>query len=51
MAIPALFYGSENWALRKNNEWRIEASEMKSLRYVAGYTLMDKKEMTISENN
>lgn len=43
MALPALLYGSENWVLKKRDESRIEASEMKFLRYVAGYTLMDKK--------
>lgn len=43
MAIPSLLYGCESWVLKKNEERRIEASEMKFLRYVAGYTLLDKK--------
>lgn len=43
MALPALLYGCENWVLRKKDERRIEAVEMKFLRFVAGYTLFDKK--------
>ncbi|KAJ4445487.1 hypothetical protein ANN_07295 [Periplaneta americana] len=31
MALPALLYGRENWALRKKDERRIEAVEMKFL--------------------
>ncbi|KAJ4449322.1 hypothetical protein ANN_00720 [Periplaneta americana] len=38
-----LFSFSESWTLRKDQECRIVASEMKFLRYVAGYTLIDKK--------
>lgn len=43
MALPALLYGCENWVLRKKDERRIEAVEMKFFRFVAGYTLLDKK--------
>ena len=43
LAIPVLTYGSETWALRKKDEQRISAAEMRFLRKTAGYTLMDRK--------
>lgn len=43
MAAPMLLYGSEFWTLTKKEERRIEAAEMRFLRSVAGYTLLDKK--------
>lgn len=43
MAIPAFTYGCECWTLNKDQERRIEAGEMKFLRYVAGYTLFDRR--------
>ena len=43
MAVPALLYGSEHWTLTKSQEQRIEASEMRFLRSVAGYTIADRK--------
>jgi hypothetical protein len=38
------FYkGSENWILKASQRRRIEATEMKLLRPLAGYTLYDHK--------
>jgi hypothetical protein len=36
MAVPMLMYGSENWTMNRADRRRIEAAEMKFLRYVAG---------------
>jgi hypothetical protein len=41
MAVPALAYGSEIWAITKRQEAKIETAEMKFLRSVAGYTRKD----------
>ncbi|KAE8722033.1 Phosphoenolpyruvate/phosphate translocator 2 isoform 2 [Hibiscus syriacus] len=42
MAIrPALLYGSECWATKKDHVRRIEASEMRMLRWTCGRTLWD----------
>lgn len=46
MAVPVLMYGSENWALTRSERRRIEAAEMRFLRSVAGYTLLDQKRST-----
>ena len=35
--------GSENWSLNRSAKRKIEASEMRFLRPMAGYTLLDKK--------
>ncbi|KAJ4434022.1 hypothetical protein ANN_16341 [Periplaneta americana] len=43
LARPALCYGSEAWTLRKKDESRITANEMKFIRYTAGYTKWDHK--------
>lgn len=43
MAIPTLMYGSEVWSLTTTQYKRLEAAEMKLLRPVAGYTLLDHK--------
>lgn len=43
MAVPMLTYACENWTLNRSNKRRIEVAEMKFLRSVAGYTLLDKK--------
>lgn len=43
MVIPTLVYGSEIWSLTKQQERRMEAAEMKLLRPLAGYTLLDHK--------
>jgi hypothetical protein len=42
MEVPALIYGSENWSLNRSDRRKIEATEMRFLRLVAGYTLWDK---------
>jgi hypothetical protein len=41
MAVPVLLYGCENWALNRVDRRKIETTEMKSLRRVAGFTLRD----------
>lgn len=43
MAVPMFLYGSECWTLRKSEERKIEAAEMRFLRSIAGYTLLDNK--------
>ena len=45
MAVPVLMYGSENWSLNRSNKRKIEAAEMRFLRPMAGYTLLDKKKL------
>jgi hypothetical protein len=40
MAIPTLLYGSECWTLTKRQKSRLEVSEMRFLRSVAGYRLI-----------
>ena len=44
--LRTFLYGSENWSLTALQGRRIEASEMKLLRRLAGYTLYDTKQMT-----
>ncbi|KAJ4430827.1 hypothetical protein ANN_19418 [Periplaneta americana] len=44
MIIPTLVYGSDIWNLTKQQERRMEAAEMKLLRPLAGYTLLDHKQ-------
>ena len=39
---PALSYGSECWAIKKQQEHKMDVSEMKMLRWSSGYTLKDK---------
>jgi hypothetical protein len=47
MAVPMLTYASENWTInRLNKKKKIESAEMKFLRSVAGYTLLDQKRST-----
>jgi hypothetical protein len=41
MAIPTLLYGSECWTLTKRQKSTLEAEEMRFLRSVAGYPLID----------
>ena len=45
MAVPVLMYGSENWSLNRSDKRKIEATEMRFLRLMAGYTRLDKKEV------
>jgi hypothetical protein len=49
MAVPVLMYGSENWSLNRSDKRKIEAAEMRFLRPMAGYTLLDKKSSDIRE--
>lgn len=42
MAIPVLLYGSETWTLKSQDLNRIQVSEMRHLRSIKGYTIMDK---------
>jgi hypothetical protein len=46
MAVPMLTYASENWTLNRSDQKKIESAEMKFLRSVAGYTLLDQKRST-----
>jgi hypothetical protein len=41
MAIPTRLYGSECWTLTKRQKSRLEAAEMRFLRSVAGYRLIN----------
>jgi hypothetical protein len=43
LACPVLCFGSEAWTIRKNDESRITACEMKFMRRTAGYTKWDLK--------
>ena len=36
-------YGSEKWSLNRSDKRKIEASKMRFLRPIAGYTLWDQK--------
>ena len=42
-AKAALKFGSEAWVLKKREEQRLEAAEMKSLRHSLGITKLDKE--------
>ena len=43
MAVPVLTYSSENWSLNRSDKRTIEAAEMRFLKPMVGYTLLDKK--------
>ena len=43
MAVPVLTYGSEIWSLTETDKRKIETSEMRFLRSVAGLSLRDQK--------
>jgi hypothetical protein len=43
LILHTFLYGSENWTLTASQRRRIEASEMKLLRPLAGYTFCDHK--------
>jgi hypothetical protein len=43
LARPVLMYGSEAWTIRKADEKRLQAAEMKFLRKTAGLTIWDHK--------
>ena len=42
-AKAALKFGSEAWVLRKREEQRLEATQMKFLRHLLGITKLDKE--------
>ena len=42
-AKTALKFGSEAWVLKKREEQRLEAAQMKSLRHLLGLTKLDKE--------
>jgi hypothetical protein len=46
VAVPILTYASENWTINRSDERKIESAEMRFLRPVAGYTLLDQKRST-----
>jgi hypothetical protein len=46
MAVPMLTYGSANWTINRSEKNKIESAEMKFLRSVAGYTVLDQKRST-----
>ena len=39
---PVIMYGSETWAMRKEDEKMMETAEMKMLRWNTGITKLDK---------
>jgi len=43
----ALKYGSEAWVLKKREEQRLEAAQMKFLRHLLGITKLDKKRINV----
>ena len=42
VARPSLLYGSETWVTTKRETTRLEAAEIRFLRSVTGYTVLDK---------
>ena len=38
---PAMAYGSENWAIKKKDESRLNSAEMRMLRWARGKTRLD----------
>jgi hypothetical protein len=43
LILSTFLYGRENWTLTAFQRWRIEATGMKLLRPLAGYTIYDHK--------
>jgi hypothetical protein len=43
MAVPTLTYNCENWTLNRTNRQKTEVAEMKFLRNLAGYKLINQK--------
>ena len=39
---PAMLYGAETWATKKNQEKRLDVAEMKMLRWTSGVTKLDR---------
>ena len=48
-AKAALKFGSEAWVLKKREEQRLEAAQMKFLRHLLGITKLDKKNQCVRE--
>jgi len=46
-AKAALKFGSEAWVLKKREEQRLEAAQMKFLRHLLGVTTLDKKRINV----
>ena len=46
-AKPALKFGSEAWVLKKREEQRLEAAQMKFLRHLLGITKLDKEKTNV----
>jgi hypothetical protein len=44
--VPMLTYASENWTINRSDRRKTESAEMKFLRSVAGYILLDQKRST-----
>jgi len=44
-------FGSEAWVLKKREEQRLEAAQMKFLRHLLGITKLDKKTNVLGEKN
>jgi len=51
IAKAALKFGSEAWVLRKREEQRLEAAQMKILRYLLGITKIDKEKIQCIREN
>ena len=46
-AKAALKFGSEAWVVKKRDEQRLEAAQMKFLRHLLGITKLDKEKKSI----
>jgi hypothetical protein len=46
MAVPMLTYARENWTINRSDKKKIESAEIKFLRSVARYNLLDQKHST-----
>ena len=46
-AKAALKFGSEAWVLKKREEQRLEAAQMKFLRHLLGITELDKENINV----
>jgi hypothetical protein len=46
MVVPVLMYDSDNWSLNRSDNRKIEATGMRFLRLMAGYTLWNTKRST-----
>ena len=47
IAKAALKFGSEAWVLKKRQEQRLEAAQMKFLRHLLGITKLDKQKINV----